>query len=48
MIEHIPKYFENLTTINENTLENGVFEKWNNLKDITIGVVTYSQNYLMA
>lgn len=34
MIEHIPNTSENLTSINENTLENGVFEKWNNLKKI--------------
>ena len=48
MIEDIPNTSENLTSINEDTLENGVFEKWNNLKkDITIGVVTYSQNYLL-
>ena len=48
MIEDIPNTSENLTSINEHTLENGVFEKWNNLKkDITIGVVTYSQNYLL-
>jgi hypothetical protein len=48
MIEDIPNTSENLISINEDTLENGVFEKWNNLKkDITIGVVTYSQNYLL-
>lgn len=48
MIEPPPSESKKLIFINESTFQNGIFEKWNNLKkDITVGVVTYSQNYLL-
>lgn len=48
MIESVSSDKKKLVFIDSHTIENGAFQKWTNLqKDITVGVVTYSQNYLL-
>ena len=47
MIEKVENS-KKLVSITKETLHNEVFENWYNLKKtLTIGVVTYSQNYLL-